>query len=277
MLPQLTSVSLAGQELGNEGVLAAAMALQVHVHLVHPDLRNNKLDAFGVRTLSSAVPRWPGLRALLLSSNELLSTAAADALAPGHALPQLTWLDVRPTRMTDALRAALAPLTAMQRLELGTPRVGDALTSMVHLSHLDLGLPYQPSKHHDHCLRTDEGVARLADSLRANTALCWLSLAHVCNFAEIRQIAFPLWLQHLDVAGLEDSGLGNDEEFLVMHGNAPPPPVSCNEGVFRIARLTQLTSLRAGFAVSQATRCSTRSAASWQRCRACSELTWPAP
>jgi hypothetical protein len=39
MLPQLTAVSLQGQQLGNEGILAATMGLQMHAHLVHLDLR----------------------------------------------------------------------------------------------------------------------------------------------------------------------------------------------------------------------------------------------
>jgi hypothetical protein len=65
-----------------------------------------------VRALAQVLPRWPALCALLLSNNELLSTEAADALAPGlHSLAQLTWLDVRSVVMTDALRSALAPLT----------------------------------------------------------------------------------------------------------------------------------------------------------------------
>jgi Leucine Rich repeat len=149
MLPQLTSISLQGQQLGNGGICSAATALHGHTHLMHVDFRGNKLDAVGLRVLCGAAPRWPHLRALLLSDNELASTEA-DALAPGlRAMPQLTWLDVRCTRMTDALRAALAPLTAMQRLELGTPQVGDALTAMVHLSHLDLGFPGQWGELHD--------------------------------------------------------------------------------------------------------------------------------
>jgi hypothetical protein len=236
-LTQLTSVSLAGQQLGNEGVQAATMVL-MHAHLLHLDLQKNKLDAFGVRTL-------------LLSGNELLSTAAADALAPGlHALPQLTWLDVRPTRMTGALRAALKPITVMQRLELGSPYVGNALSSMLHLSHLDLGRQ-MPANEEEARMDNDE-VNELASSLQVQTALSWLSLANAAYWVE--DVPFAQWpqLQHLDVTGLDDELFDEEDDdevqlFPVMHGDAPAPPDSNREtGLHSIARLTQLTCLCAG-------------------------------
>jgi hypothetical protein len=176
VLPHLTSVCLAGDELGGEGVMAAATALCAHVQLTHLNLRKNGSDVLGLSMLSDVLPCWPALRALLLSGNDLLSTQAADALAPGlHALPQLTWLDVRPTRMTDALRAALEPLTAM--LELGSPRFRHALTRMVHLSHLDLGLPgflLAQAPVHDGVLNAVQ-QAQLAEHLRVHKALRWLN------------------------------------------------------------------------------------------------------
>jgi hypothetical protein len=251
MLQQLTAVSLQGQQLGNEGVLAATMGLQMHVHLQHFDVRGNKLDSFGVRALSGTMSRWPSLCALLLSENQLLSVDAADELAPGlHTLAQLTWLDVRSTRMTDALRAALA----MQRLELGTPRVGEALTHMVHLSHLDLGLPAQQSEHHDQKLSDAAEQVRLVERLRVHTALRWLSLAHACD--DLSVFEFQQWplLRHVDVGGLAAgwfSGGGEDSdeepEYHVLQGDAPTPPDSNrSKALHSIACLSHLTSLRTG-------------------------------
>jgi hypothetical protein len=46
-LASLTAVSLEGQRLGGEGVRAAAVALQGHVHLMHLNLCRNELDARG--------------------------------------------------------------------------------------------------------------------------------------------------------------------------------------------------------------------------------------
>jgi hypothetical protein len=132
MLTPLMAINLKGHKLQDQGVMAAIMALRNHVHLTRLDLRNHGSDDFGLRIVSDALPRWPGLRVLLLSGNQLLRYGTADVLAPGlRALTQLTWLDVRSVCMTDALRAALAQLTAMQRLELGTPHVNDALIGMV--------------------------------------------------------------------------------------------------------------------------------------------------
>jgi hypothetical protein len=54
MLPQLTAVSLVGQQLGNKGVLAASMALQVH-----PNWRTSICAI--TRWTRSACVRWPRL------------------------------------------------------------------------------------------------------------------------------------------------------------------------------------------------------------------------
>jgi hypothetical protein len=251
-LPALTAVSLEGQRLGGVRVRAAAMALQAHVQLTLLDLRGNALDAFGVRALAQVLPRWPALGTLLLSDNELLSSEAADARwRPVCARWRSSrgWT-LRSVIMTDALHAALAPLTLMQKLELGTPRVGDALRGMVHLSHLDLSLPdWVPVQECNVDLGDDE-AARLAYSLCVHTALRCLRIANIRE--NMSRFAFASWplLQHLDVAGLQDEALdaGHWHQFgPSMRGDKPAPPDSTRRtGVHSIARLTQLTHLRIG-------------------------------
>jgi hypothetical protein len=135
----------------------------------------------------------------------------------------------------------------MQRLELGTPRVGDALRGMVHLSHLDLSLPDETPQKHTVVLDV-EPSAQLSESLHVHTALRSRCLANAC--ADLAKMAFPQWplLQHLDVVGTSDRDSQGDHDGVpILQNGAPAPPDgSSAAGLHSIALLSKLSCLCVG-------------------------------
>jgi hypothetical protein len=150
LMPQLTSLNLAGNFIGDAGAASLAPILARMAQLTSIDLSCNAIGDAGAASLAPSLARMAQLTSLDLGGNGI-GAAGAASLAPSLArMAQLASLDLSRNDIGDAGAASLAPSLALMpqlaSLYLGDNYIGDAgaaslapsLARLTRLTSLDL-------------------------------------------------------------------------------------------------------------------------------------------
>lgn len=200
-LPALESLDLSHTRISDEGLLRLKPARQIR--------ELNLLFAEQITDLGlSAIRDWRSLTKLNVRGTRI----SDGTLAILSKLPQIEWLDIANTNVTDNGVDGLVPLTRIRHLALGRTRFNDSSLELLRLlqtlESLDLSGP-AGSQRADRRARVTGLQPGLMKSLSELKQLRALSLGHTSvDGADLEKLAAPL--AKVEKLGLENCSLIDD-------------------------------------------------------------------